>query len=195
MIEFTFLTLFRILSGGQNGLGYDKDKNRWMATAVLVLSLIGAFFLLTYCYSAKDWLYVFAILYLLVSLAGVLGVENSFSKQIEWVPIDIHFWELFATGGVTLAFAAMDANLIMIAASIYPALIIHKGLINIGSGKGFWYEGTDDPTGKTFSIPLLEWKIRRLDNEFRITMAVSSIILAILVYVYDWSIVLSFFIK
>jgi hypothetical protein len=69
---------------------------------------------------------------------------------------------------------------------VYPALILHKGLINKGSGLSFFATATDDSTGKTYGIPLLGLKIKRSGNKFRLTLAAISLIAAALIFIFGW---------
>jgi hypothetical protein len=94
---------------------------------------------------------------------------------------DIHLWENFVTGGFMLFLALTGHNLLMLAFSVYPALILHKGLINLGSGLSFFDETTDDSTGKTYGIPLLGIKVKRSSTKMRLILAGLSILGAIVV--------------
>lgn len=177
MIEFIYLFLFRSLSGAQNGFGYARQQNgRRITTFLMELILIGtAFVFLRGDASPVWWQMIFILGGLVISLLGVAGVEGSFDPEWNLLFDDVHFWEVLATGGVTISWVAAGGNLVTIAASVYPALILHKGFVNIGSRKSFFYHGTDDHTGKTYSIPILGWKIPRLSTSWRITLAVASI--------------------
>lgn len=176
MIEFLYLFLFRALSGAQNGAGYAKQQTlRVIITFTMCTVLIGTVFTILYQPRETPW-EVFAVLLILISTLGAVGVEDSFNPSYQYLPKDIHFWEMLATGGITLAWVLLGGNLIGIAASVYPGLILHKGFVNLGSGKGWWYAGTDDRTGKTFSIPLLGIKVPRLNTRGRVHIAVISIL-------------------
>lgn len=186
MIEFIYLFLFRILSGGQNAFGYaEKTAFRAVASGVMIFALGGTavFFLQT---DPDIWTLILGLACIIVSILGTVGVEDGFSDGFNILPKDIHFWEILATGGITVFWMATGGNWIMIAASVYPSLIIHKGLINIGSEKGFWYEGTDDPLGRYFSIPLLGWRIKRLSLKTRLFLAFISLIVFALALQLGW---------
>lgn len=188
MIEFTYLVLFRALSGGQNGFGYAK-RNTYRAVTSFLMSAIlaGTLFLILYRVPESYWK-VAAVFLSLASIAGTLGVEDSFNEKTNLFKTDVHFWEMLVTGGITLAWAVLGGNLISIAASVYPGLILHKGFINIGSGKKWWYAGTDDATGKTFTIPLLNLSIPRLSTRARISIAVISAMVMIINSSLHWKI-------
>jgi len=180
MIEFLYLVLFRALSGGQNAFGYaDRNLYRVITSFLMLAILAGSLFLIMQRVSESYWK-ISAIFLTLVSMAGTLGVEDSFNENYKLFKTDVHFWELLATGGITLAWMILGGNLISIAASVYPGLILHKGFINLGSNKKWWYAGTDDKSGKTFSVPLLNLRIPRLSTRARISIAVASIMAVII---------------
>lgn len=100
---------------------------------------------------------------------------------------DIHLWEDLLTGGYGVYLVLSGFNILMIACAMYPALILHKGLINIGSNQSFFASATDDATGKTYGIPLLGIKIKRSSTTFRVVLALLSLVGAFLVLKYGWS--------
>ena len=175
-MEFIFLFLYRSISGWQNGLGYAKKATA--RTIVSIVLAVAAFlpFGVMCLYSEPAAIVLLAALAgSLVSALGVIGVEESFNEKILLLPNDVHLWETLATAGVMISVAAMGGNLILILASVYPALIIHKGLINRYSGLTWWDARTDDATGRTFSIPLLNIKVPRMNTRGRQIAAVLSI--------------------
>lgn len=186
MIEFTCLFIFRSVSGLQNGLGYArKEVLRSVTSLALGLALIG--FILYFTKQPPTILKPVAILLALISVLGVMGVEINFNKGGRFLKRDTHFWELLATGGITLACFFAGFNLVNISASVYPALILHKGFINLGSKQKWFYEGTDDKTGDTYGIPSLGIKIPRMGTMFRISVAVLSIMAMIINSSLKWS--------
>ena len=178
---FIYLFLFRVLSGLQNGLGYAQNRYRLVVSILLIVcSFIPLLF--------TTKLYGLVGLGILISVAGGVGVENSFSEKISWIPKGIHFWETLATAGVLLACVFASQNILLIACSVYPALIIHKGFINYFSGLAFFEVRTDDPTGKTFSIPLIGKVVTRGGNIWRLLLVFFSLILAVFTFVYGWNV-------
>ena len=177
MIEFMYLFLFRCLSGAQNGFGYAKnDTARTICTIVMMAAIA---LLLFWVFPLSSWIKWAALIWLLVGLGGTVWVEDSFNENINILPKEIHLAEILATSGVLFAWVALNGNLIYILASVYPSLLIHKGLINLGSGLNFWDHRTDDETGDTFGIPLLGWKIPRLSLKTRILIAVLSLLVVV----------------
>lgn len=188
MIEFTYLFLFRCLSGAQNGFGYAKNAaGRTAATGVMIF---GVGIAIAMFWGVSGWLRYAAFACSLVSAAGAAGVDLSFAKRLGKYN-DVHLWEVFATGGVFLAWILAGGNLIYIFASVYPSLIIHKGFVNVGSGLKWWDTRTDDRTGKTFSIKIpWAWlrkllgrdviKVPRMGLRMRISAAVVSVLFVII---------------
>jgi hypothetical protein len=79
-------------------------------------------------------------------------------------------------------------NILFILCSVYPALIVHKGLINIGSDLKFFATATDDPTGKTYGFKLFGLKIKRSSNLIRLILAGVSIVSAVLIFYLGWNV-------
>lgn len=177
-MEFIYLFLYRSLSGLQNGLGYaGKRRGRRAVSGALA---IAAFLPSVVLLSGKPAAFILLATLggAIISALGAVGVEDSFDTNMNLLPRDVHLWEMLATAGVMVSVAAMGGNLILILASVYPALIIHKGLINTFSGLPWWDERTDDATGKTFSIPLLGIRIPRMGTRGRQSAAAASLIAA-----------------
>jgi len=181
MMEFIYLFLYRALSGAQNGAGYARESLlRKVITILLLIAGLLPIAAAVWLWPTGNWVVTgIIVVCCLATDVGVLGVEDSFNNEWNILPRDIHLWELVATSGVTIAVIALNGNLLYIIAHLYPALLLHKGFVNIGSGKGFWYHGTDDATGKTFAIPLLGIKIPRLSLRGRQILAIASLFLAV----------------
>ena len=188
-MEFIYLFLFRAISGAQNGFGYAQRKiGRYVCAGIMFL-MISPFLYYNLVYDDyHQVLRVLSILSAIASAIGVLGVEDGFNDEISILPKDIHLWEYVATGGALVAVVFMGGNLLYVVASVYPALILHKGFVNIGTGSKFFRHGTDDPTGKTWGIPLLNISIPRSSLKIRIAFAVISIALAGLIWYLGWDI-------
>jgi len=186
-MEFLYAFLQRVLSGAQSYFGYShKLIGLLLLTGVMIL-----FPIVTY---KSHWLfYAFAIVNAGVAYGKMVSFEISWTAKIKFKFKDIHMWETLLTGGYFVYMVLAGYNIILICCSVYPALILHKGLINLGSGLKFLAEATDDPTGKTYGIPLLGIKINRSSTEFRLAMAGISIIIAIIVLICGWEFSLSIF--
>ncbi len=182
MIAFIFLFVFRSLAGVHNGYGYAKNDMFRIATAIVMtlISIACGYLLLEK--DINDFLFLtspirrnLGIVALLLTILGIWGVDNSFSKRYKFLPKDIHFWEMIKTGGITFMFLLGGWDFWFITAHLYPALILHKGFVNLGAGLNFFDVRTDDETGKTFNIPLLNIKIPREPFWLRAALAIVSI--------------------
>lgn len=184
MYVFFYLFAYRTLSGVQNGLGYAK-RNGWLAI-VSCLLIAGAMLPAWIMWpQATALAKTGAALGTIISMVGAFGVYDSFSDSFKVLPKDVHFWELLATSGVMMCWIALGGDLIQIAAHVYPALLLHKGAVNIGSRLPFWGNRTDDPTGATYNIPLLGIRIPRFGVTQRKLFAVVSFLLMMVAYVLE----------
>lgn len=189
MITFLHLFLFRVLSGVQNGIGYAHLSKQ---TAIAITSILLAFatILPFFIFNIKGLStigIVAAMAGIVISIVGNMGVYDNFTKSLGIFPQDIHLWELLLTGGVSVCWIALGGNLYLIAAHVYPALLLHKAAVNIGSGLPFWDHRTDDATGQTYNIPLLNLRIPRLSLRGRQIIAVVSIVGAAVVWWQEWT--------
>lgn len=182
MLSF-FLPFFqRLFSGIQSMYGYSHEKLGFALMSILMCLSP----LLSY---ETSWLfYCFFIVNAMVIYMKTMSFQVipqlTFLKKYG----DIHLWESLVTGGYVTYLVLAHHNILLIMCSVYPALILHKGFINIGSKLSFFATATDDPTGKTYGFKLFGLKVKRTGNAFRLTMAVLSIIGAILIYFLGWNV-------
>lgn len=186
MYAFIYLFLFRVISGIQNGLGYAVRRREGRAVLrvlrfTLMLLLIGMAILppIQQIGRQSTDIIVFAFIGSWISIAGAFGVEDSFNLSFDWLPTDVHLWEMLCTTGIALSLLVLGYDVVMILTSVYPALLLHKGAVNLGSGQRFWYHGTDDATGRYFTIPLLGWRIPRASLRTRQIIAGASLLVAV----------------
>ena len=159
---------YRVLSGLQNAFGYAMRRIGVIITSVTMvitsIKLIKNF---------KGWKNILASILLIIgATAGVLIGLNF----LNIIPIDIHLMELITTSFQWLAMALSDTDIPLLMASVYPALLLHKGFINLGSGQNWFYTGTDDPSGRTFGFKWLKIKIPRMGNGVRYTLGGLSLV-------------------
>ena len=171
----------------KNGAGYArKFPLAWIA--VLNMALLS---FLLYCVAPGVGQSLLTAAAAAAAVVSSVAVVLSYPKyQVlprSWR--DIHFWELLTTGFFTLAALLAEANVFLLICSVYPGLILHKGFVNLGGGYKFLYKGTDDPTGNTFNIPILGWKVPRLGTVGRLVFAGISLVL--IPWAIQWSITLS----
>lgn len=188
-MEFLFLFLYRSLSGAQNGLGYAKNRLMIVATSVMVLFMASGVVFAS-IEKTEGWFpwFIISISFFIAAGLAAIMVHLSFIHTEKW--FDIHLWESITTGLATIAVAFVGGDIILILCSVYPALIIHKGFVNMGGGLSFLDNRTDDATGKTFSIPLLGIKVPRLSTYIRFLLAAFSIMGVVIVYALDFNLVL-----
>lgn len=181
MISFFLPFIQRTSSGIQSMFGYSHQK-----IGFIIMSILMALSpLLMY---ENGWLFgIFffvnlAIIYMKTMSFQLVPQLTLFKKYT-----DIHLWENFVTAGYTTYLVLAHYNILLIMCSVYPALILHKGFINIGSKLSFFATATDDPTGKTYGFKLIGLKVKRGSNAYRIGMAIISIIAAILILIFGWN--------
>jgi hypothetical protein len=184
MLSFFLPFIHRALSGFQSMYGYSKNTFNFVLASIIMC----LYPLIVY---DGGWLY---LLFLSVNISIVYMKTMSF-KLLPKVSLlekyeDIHLWENLVTGGYVLYLVLAHYNILLIMCSVYPALILHKGFINIGSKLSFFATATDDPTGKTYGFKLFGLKIKRTGNAYRFTMAILSIVAAIIIYLLNWNILI-----
>jgi len=161
--------------------GYSHKKVGFALGTLLMLSF-------PFMFMKAGWLFW---LYLVVNTVIVYMKTMSFKVFPQLTVFnkyaDIHLWEDLLTGGYGVYLVLSGFNILMLACAMYPALIVHKGLINIGSDLPFFASATDDATGKTYGIPLLGIKVKRSSTTFRLVLAGLSLVGAFLILKYGWS--------
>lgn len=184
--SFIYPFVQRIMSGAASYFGYSHKVE-----GILIVSILMCMFPLLTAHAT--WFYV---LFSIINIICVMMKFVSFDTSITgWLTKyrDIHLWENLVTGGYMLFLTLTGFNILLLACSVYPALIIHKGLINLGSKLSFFAEATDDSTGKTYGIPLLGIKVKRSSIKIRLIVAGISIIAAIAILCFKWEFALDWF--
>lgn len=178
MAAFFLAFLQRICSGLQSMFGYAKEKTGFILGTMTMALFPFLFFKPTILFVA----------YAIVNLLIVYMKAMSFKVLPKWRFLskytDIHLWEDLLTGGCIVYMTLAGYNILLLCLSVYPALILHKGFINIGSKLPFFAEATDDATGKTYGFKLLNIKIARSTTGARILLASLSIIALILLWIF-----------
>lgn len=184
--SFIYPFIQRIMSGAASYFGYSHK----IVGMLLISILMCTYPLLT---THSSW---FFVLFYIVNVITVGMKFISFDDGITgWISKykDIHFWENLVTGGYVLFLTLTGYNILLLICSVYPALIIHKGLINLGSKLSFFAEATDDATGKTYGIPLLGIKIPRSSTKIRLLIAGLSIIATVSILYFNWNLAINWF--
>jgi hypothetical protein len=142
------LILFRLFAGIQNALYYSQLK--FIARLWALVLIIFIFTIMPFPYS--------------LSSAGVLFTLLAFEGKL-WEG-SIHFTEMIKTSLPIACGFISGWNMSDIVLSVYPGLILHKMVINLGSNKwstlkeawGILFSDiTDDPTGKSFTFT---WRLK-----------------------------------
>lgn len=179
MESFIIAFLHRVLSGVQNGLGYAK-----LTVGLCALGLILC--LAPWAVENSHWLFfVFYVVNIITVSMKSISFDMDFAKSLRKYK-DIHLWENLVTGGFFVWMMISGHNILMLCCSVYPALIFHKGAINLGSGLKFFANATDDATGKTYGIPILGIKVPRSGAKFRLIAAGLSLLAAGVILLMKW---------
>jgi hypothetical protein len=170
MTPFLLHIALRATSGFQNGAGYGKHNIAMIGTttAIALITLYTFVFTLT-----TQW----AILLIATFTANIAMPIIFQKKAYKW----IHLTESILTA--SFALALLIEYPIPTASSVYPGLLLHKIGVNTMAGNKWNYNGTDDPTGKTWTLHIFRWSISipRLSFNTRIILAALSIV-AFIIY-------------
>jgi hypothetical protein len=187
-MEFIIAFLYRVISGAQNGAGYAQQATLRTILGGIMVGINIYLIATGFGREVPLWMIILHLVVSTIAIFGVIGVEDSFEEKWNFLTSDIHLYEVVATGCTMISLALLNYDLVLIACSVYPALILHKGFVNLGAGLSFFDKRTDDPTGKTFNIPLLNIKVPRASTRFRIIAAMVSIFVAVGFYIFGWSV-------
>lgn len=180
ILSFLLAFFQRVSSGFQSMFGYAHKKMGFILASLLMI-------VYPILFAKMGWIfYVYVLLNMFIVYMKFcsfkLFPKLSILKRYE----DIHLWEDALTGLYVIYLTVSGFNILMVILAVYPALILHKGLINIGNKLPFFSSRTDDLSGKTYGIPLLGIKIKRSSTSFRIACAILSFIGAFLVIQNGW---------
>lgn len=175
--------LHRLLSGIRNGTQYNRKPAAENAPllALLAMSLV-SIILGAVVLNMPSWAFIptwlSALKYLFIPASWVAGY---FATQLhstnKWLR-DIHLW----TEVEQLCLSAMMLlsgipGVIVWVCTIYPAVFTQKTVINRFCEMNWYEDRTDDPTGATYSIPVLNLKIPRTTQKLRAILTAISIAL------------------
>ena len=182
MILQAILTFFfRILSGVINKFGYQKEE----VETLWIFLIAQGFVALSGFANGSNKVATFLALATMLSsllkfLAFVLPTEL---KRFKWQS-DIHLWELIMTSFFSLQMVVQGADLVTMCLVMYPALFIHKAVINSAFRQGMMWSVTDDASGKTYALPYLGIKIPRFNQIIRLWLSIFSVLLLIINFVF-----------
>lgn len=186
---FLFI-LHRALSGWRNGTFYTRLSIRetaWprLLATVVMFALVATIYLSTGVIT-PDWLpvgrdvqYPLVVLAYAATLASTVLCARHHLFPAPWN--DLHFFTLaeqsLLAGAMIVAVPTLDM-LVVLALSVYPSVFLQKVGVNLSGGAPWYYNGTDDPTGKTYALPIFGWKVPRLTTQYgKLILAIVSTIL------------------
>lgn len=173
------LTFLQRFIAGLRQFGYYAGESL-IGTVVGALSSIYIWVWLSSVWGTLDFKWItlgLCIVYTVASIMTILAFEFTGGM------FDIHLWTYIESIIFPIVLAINRADLLEVAAATYLGMVFFKGMVDMAFGKPFISkrEVTDDPTGKTFSIPFLGVKIRRIRNGIvRLCIALGLTILHLL---------------
>ncbi len=189
---FLMFVLHRFASGIRNGAMYDEKYKIAKIFGFAIIPIIAAaIFWITTRFEGFTFLAPVVKTYSAWAFIGLSVVCTLFCPgylvprrpgMVNVFLTDLHLWttleQVTLFWGVLFSCGVFGIAPLLLA--VYPAVFLQKAAINIFIGKNVFFNGTDDPSGKYYSIPALGIKIPRTGQVFRLVMAVSSIIVLFL---------------
>lgn len=160
-----------MLSGVVNGLFYAGSV--YAFPVGLIFGLLTILFLVKSQQKKwkemKKWKRVLSIVGIVTSLTSIWMLLRSFIQPFKPFS-DIHFWTFANQTSVAstmfLHSKTFWGNLKGLVLSVSPSAFLQKVMINIIPGNKWFYQGTDDPTGRTWGFKFLKLRIPRLGNMY-----------------------------
>lgn len=197
ILAFILFIAHRSASGFRNGMFYIVNRHPnadWLQLRFVSAAVMIAFVFLIFAFSprsaipewlsfAPSWLQI-GLMWGFVSASLISTALASAHNRLPGELRDLHMWTLgeqtFLAGGLLLASPTWEM-VIMLACAVYPSVFLQKWLVNWSGGQPWHYNGTDDPTGRYYSIPLLGLKIPRyIGQKGRLILAIVSIFVFII---------------
>jgi hypothetical protein len=158
---FLLFTLNRALSGVANGLFYGGRKYG-VAFVLLAVSTLGI--CIPAILQSEGWQRALAAVGALACALSMAGLYVSFRRSSSPVA-DIHLWTLShqtALAG-TVFFAWMSWPVFWaLCLAVFPSNALQKIAVNLFAGHPWNHKETNDPSGNTYTIPLLGIKMPRI---------------------------------
>lgn len=187
MLAF-FFVMHRVASGARNGAMYvtEVQPGTWPAKMVAAQAVISL--LLLWAAKIKHWpllstshaVALGAAAVLAAGICSIVTLQYRNNSAPKWAR-DLHLWTAAEQAALLplLLLSGWDGVVAAIC-SVYPAVTAQKAVINYSIGENWDYDGTDDPTGKTYGIPSLGIKIPRTTQITRLWLSLASFILLII---------------
>ena len=175
---FLVFVAHRGLSGLRNGLGYNSgdciisDFARF-AFSVLIVAIMGVAAFAVVMTGKVDWA-VWAAYWVSVT-------ASIFSVVYKYAPVkllnDLHLLTLIEQ--TALAAAILLGNMsvltmITLSCAVYPSVLLQKSMINYMIDRPWYFNGTDDPEGRWYSIPSIGIRIPRTTQRLRLWLSIAS---------------------
>lgn len=178
--NFILTISFVVIQGVINSLGYYGFNYSLILIAISLGISVAYFSVREETNAIEILLKTFAVIFLIfqslsftytsdIHLWTALAAWTWYASYYE--EIFIWFWKMLEDWKGQIF---SNHGLYGVALAVYPALIIQKGLINLGAGEDWFFVGTDDPTGATFCIPTIDYCISRSSQVIRYTLAFLS---------------------
>jgi len=117
----------------------------------------------------KPWKRILSGIGIMTSVLSVWAVLKSF-VQPSSIYSDVHLWtfanQTSVASTVFLHNKSFWGNLKGLILSVSPSAFFQKLMINIIPGNKWFYQGTDDVTGRTWGFKLFKFKVPRLGNMY-----------------------------
>ena len=169
MSLFIWAVLIRGLSGFDNASFYSDKR------------VLATFFSLLHVATILTWSFFHPVAWVKMAVLIVVGsVVWSWFTFVKHKGDWIHLTESMVTASFTLIAVLAGGNLIELGLALSPGLVIFNMPINWVDTRELVQkvDRTDDPTGKTYSIPILGIKVPRIANGYtKLYMALGSLVL------------------
>ena len=196
-IFFVTYIMHRWLGGVRNGMIYDGGH--WARNAVFAPTIglwVVPLIAIMQSFMEPQWRLLWAdnrqqwsvfVSYIALGIISYMAISRIRGEH-KYPAARLHtwtFWEqVFAL--VLWVLLGWKAALAAILAT-YPALIAQKVTINLFSGLKWNDERTDDPTGKTYGLPIfgIVVKVPRIRHYVRMSFAILSVVVFFVVITYE----------
>lgn len=181
LVLFLIHIAFRFISGSQNAIYYNtanenkSDRNWTRLTFLAQYCLLCLTLVKSLSYTETLVHFWIVVITAVVAAFCLMEKENVlFSRKTYIVPSDLHLIESLTTATFLYLLMLSNFHFTLIIPSLYIGLVLHKMIINFGSGLPIFSEKTDYEDGKYFGIPSLGIKIRRTSFDIRILIIILS---------------------
>lgn len=187
--------LHRALSGVRNGMIYDGGNRARNAVFIPTIGLwITPLIAIMQAYMSQPWqfllpqarlLWSILVGYIALGVVSYMAISRLRGRH-RYPAARLHTWTFFEQvfASALWFLFGWEATLAAILA-VYPALVIQKAIINRFSLLPWNDERTDDPTGKTYALPLwgITIAVPRIRHRWRMAFAIISTVVFCCTYI------------